>query len=458
MISKVLEFVKQHNMLSLKDKVLLGISGGADSVCLLEMMLALQSQYQLSLVAVHVNHQYRGEESDGDEAFVEALCKAREVEYVSKRVDMEQYARSNGCSLEEAGRHLRYASFFEVYNKLGCNKIAVAHNKNDLAETVLLNLVRGTGIRGLSGIEPVRDQIIRPIMCLTREEIEAFLKQYEWDYRVDSTNLEEIFTRNRVRHSVLPVLRSINSQAVSHIERTAFQLREIENYLQYETLQSYQMVVSEKDGQYFLKKDNLASYHDVIVKRVFRYVLGLIAGGLKDIEEKHINDMELLLSRNVGREIHLPHNIIVVRTYDGIAVKLRSECKIVSFYIEICEPGEYSILEGNAKLRVSFLNYKKSMSIPKNRCTKWFDYDKIKNTIVVRSRQQGDYLVVNEAGNRKSLKNLMIDLKIPRQKREVYPLLCDGNHVMWLIGDRISEAYKVNENTTKILVVEYMEV
>ena len=461
MWNQVVEYVREQRMLDKGDRVIVGVSGGADSVCLLFLLKELQHLYDLELHVVHINHGLRGEEAKRDEEYVVALCDELEVSCHVLNVDVDAYVREHKCSTEEAGRILRYEAFEREYNKLKCNKIAIAHNKNDVAETVLLNLARGTGIKGLTGIDPVRGAIIRPLLRVTREEIETYLEEKERSFCTDSTNLLDVYTRNKVRHHVLPALAGVNDQAVSHIARCASNLREIEAYLERQTVALYERIVTCKKGQYSICADALRLEDPVLAKRLIRKVIHACAGKLKDIEEKHVAAVYALQDKEVSKQVDLPYGMVAVRAYDAIIIKERQE-RAESLQegdeMPIESPGTYMFGGGKWKLRIEIFDHEKNRIIPKNSYTKWFDYDKIKNTIFLRYRRQGDYLIINEKGNKKTIKSLFIDEKIPREQRGNIPLICDGNHVMWVIEGRSSVAYNVTEQTKKILVVTIMEV
>ncbi|MDO5519223.1 MAG: tRNA lysidine(34) synthetase TilS [bacterium] len=462
MYNRVVEYVKQYNMLEQRDRVVIGVSGGADSVCLLLVLQELKNLYDLELFVVHINHGLRGEEAMRDENYVKMLCESLGVSCHVVLVDVNGYVKRHKCSTEEAGRILRYEAFQKECREKQCNKIAIAHNKNDVAETVLLNLARGTGVRGLVGIEPVRDFLIRPLLCVTRDEIEEYLCNKKVSYCTDSTNLENVYTRNKIRNIVLPELKKVNEQVISHIVRCANHASEIEDYLKKQTNELYERIVTVENGQYFVNVRELESAELVLKKRMLLEVMYACAGKRRDIEEKHVIAALGLAEKPVGKRVNLPYGMSAVKEYESIVVKSKkigeNNNPKNSLEIAIKAHKQYDLQEIGLKLNVSLIDYEKNMIIPKNRCTKWFDYDKIKNTIFLRYRRQGDYLAINDRGNAKTIKSLFIDEKIPREQRDLIPLLCDGNHVMWVLGGRISEEYKITEQSKKILVVTIMEV
>lgn len=456
MIQKVDDFIQEKQMLKEKDKVVIGVSGGADSICLFFVLLQLRKKYNLQLVVVHVNHGIRGKEAKEDERFVEAICQWENIHFESVRKDVIQIAKKKEMTVEEAGREVRYKAFFEIAEKYNCNRIAVAHNKNDNAETILLNLFRGSGIKGLTGIPAVRDKIIRPLLCIERKEIEQYLNEKEIPFQIDKTNFDSEYTRNRVRLDILPyVIEFINTKAIEHMANTAQIVMQVQQYIEKNTDKIYDKIVIHKNGKYSLLVEDFIKEDIIIKKQVIFKMLEGIAGGLKDIEAVHIDAILELCEKQVGKELNLPYGISAVREYKEITLFIDEQKQEQMFFQkEVIVPGKVYLEDKQQYLSFDIIEYKENMIIPKNICTKWFDYDKIENTIFVRNRQQGDYMQINQQGGKKKLKDYFIDQKIPQKEREAVLLLVDGSHVMWIIGSRISEAYKIDKDTKKILEVK----
>ncbi|BCN28987.1 tRNA lysidine(34) synthetase TilS [Anaeromicropila herbilytica] len=472
MINKVLQYIKANSMINEKDKIVLGVSGGADSVCLFFVMLRLREIYHLHLEVVHVNHGIRGDEAKEDEEFVKELCERENVPITIFHEEVKKIASDSKLSEEEAGRQVRYDAFYKVCEEKGCRKIAIAHNRNDSAETILFNLFRGSGIKGLTGIRAVRGEIIRPLLCVSRDEIEEYLEQLGEGFKIDKTNLLEEYTRNKIRRKVLPYVTSeINQKAMEHIVSSGNILSEVVAYIENNMLECYDRIVSydEIRKEYFIYVNAIMKEDIVIQKELVRYILSKISGGLKDIENKHVEIVLELIDKSVGKKVDLPYDIEVRKDYDKIIfgkhrkVIPRAKDLIIENLGEkdlriedtkIHIPGEYYDEDHKWKLEFELINYKKNLIIPTNGCTKWFDYDRIKNTVSLRTRREGDFLQIDQKGSRKKIKSLFIDKKVPRELRDRIPLLADGDHIMWILGDRISEAYKVNEQTEKILIVK----
>lgn len=460
MVKKVLDFIKEKKMLQRGDSVILGVSGGADSLCLLIILNEISKIMDLKLTAVHVNHHVRGKEADEDQSFVEEFCKNIGVKCVVCHINMVQLAKEMKCSEEEAGRIARYEIFEKILVKENGNKIAIAHNLNDNCETILFNLCRGTGIKGLSGIRVSRDNIIRPIMCLTRAEIEEYLNRNNIAFRTDSTNLEDDYTRNRLRHHVISYIEeNINSNAAVNIVRAGNDLYEIEEYLDMETeKQISKYVIIDEEG--CLIKDEVLQCHSVIQKRIIRSMINLLSGRLKDITRSHVESVLELFERNTGRKVDLPYQIVAKRDYKGVSLAVSSK-EDKDSENDFSDAVIYK--EGKVyfnKYITAIMERDKSFdqNVPELVYTKWIDCDMIKDGLVVRKRQAGDYLSIDNQGNTKKLKDYFINEKIPNDQRDDILLVADGSHIVWVVGHRISSNYKITESTKNVIMLSYNDI
>lgn len=464
MIKKVEQYCERYHMVEKGDRIVLGVSGGADSVSLFFVMLELCEKYNIEIVVVHVNHGIRGDEAKRDEDYVRELCGEYGIAFECVNADVRKMAKESRLSEEEMGRKVRYDAFAKVAKKYGCNKVAVAHNQNDVSETVLLNLFRGSGIKGLSGMEPVRDGLIRPLLCVKRNEIEAFLESRKISYQNDHTNFETDYTRNKIRLKVLPyVEEKINERASEHIVKSAEILSMAYDYIGMQTDAAYQELVTQTTKEWEISLQGFHQLHDMIKTELVRRVLFKIAKKQKDIEMTHVEIVVDLAGKGAGKRVDLPYEMEAVHQYDKLVLRKRERKKQEdAMELEVPIPGkleipgrtetiEFEIITVNDENREAL---QKMYANKKNDYTKWFDYDKIRNTVLVRNRKNGDYFEYNADGNRKELKRLFIDQKLPAEKRDRILLLADGNHIMWAIGLRISEYYKVQECTKRILKVK----
>lgn len=476
MINKVWAYIQKYHMIAENDYIVAGVSGGADSICLLLMLLELRKRCPFSIHVVHMNHKIR-EEAGQDAAYVADVCKQYQVPFTLRECDVEELAKREHISTEEAGRKVRYDAFYEVLaqnapEKKG--KIAIAHNQSDCAETFMWNLFRGSSVRGLTGISPVRDEIIRPIMCLTRVEIEAYLAQKEVGFCIDRTNLENTYTRNKIRNQVFPLVeKEISNQAISHIFTTCEKMQEINQLLQDMIEDAARLCILEDTQGVHIIENKWQSVHPTIRSYVVMEALARAAKSRKDLENIHVEQIMELFDRQNGKEIHLPYGLTAIREYAGIGILYKQEQKDALFYaltaedVHTIEAGqEIEIrLDDKACVCCRLILAKEALNgrncaeiekiIPANPYTKWVDYDTIKDNIVIRNRQTGDYMTVNSMCQHKSLKSIMIDNKIPKLQRDQIVLIAEGQHILWMIGGRISSFYKVTDRTSRILEVTY---
>lgn len=474
-IDKVCQYMLDYHMPVKNSHVIIGVSGGADSMCLLFVMLQLRKRLNMTVTAVHINHGLRGDEADADQAFTEHFCKLHGIECVTFHTDIRALADKEKISEEEAGRKYRYTCFEQVKNEYHADCIAVAHHQDDQAETVLFNLARGSGLSGLSGIAPVRDDIIRPLLCLNRREIEAVLKAVDIDFQTDRTNFDTNYTRNKLRHKVIPYMVSeINSETVAHISKTAINVRMALEYIQKQAEDALEHIrVNTEDDTYSgdsaliddpgeNKNQNaiccrlFLEYPEILQKEMLRQWLWKHTGSLKDITEKHLDAMIELVHHQSGRRINLPYGWIVVKTGENlrlvhaISKKISDQNQTVIYDITHI-PCEIKITPDTTVTFDILLN-EENIRIPENTCTKWMDYDKIKGSLKIRHRQSSDVMSIM-GGKHKKLRRVMIDDKIPEDRREQIWLLADENDILCILGGRMGEDYKVTKETRTILIV-----
>lgn len=470
--NKIIEYMKAYSMLdfeSIESKasgVVLGVSGGADSVALLSFFVSLRNSVapKLLLKVVHVNHMIRGEEADSDQEFVEELCKRLNVPYKVYREDIPAMAKKLDMTEEEAGRNYRYKAFrecaFELEMEYKCKcRIAVAHNKDDLVETVLYNLIRGSSLLGLAGIKPVRDMIIRPLLDTSRAELEEYLKELEQDYVTDSTNLETEYTRNKIRHLVMPELKKMNSAAVQHIADVARDALELGNDIGDRLLCAHDKEEREPSGVYEYpdgRKQDIYEREEISIAQLRNethlaageMILGAIesvCGRRKDITREHLREVYELSEKESGKSVDLPYGMIAERVYDRIVIRMRTVLN---------EKGSSDEVEG--RIVISHIPYSETLEISKKEYTKMIDCGKIKSTLVLRKPLPDDYIVISKNGGTKKLSRYFTAEKIERELRQAVPVVADGNEIVWVVGMRLSERYKVDSETQTVAVIEYI--
>ena len=453
---KINAFVEKHHMISDGDVVVAGISGGADSVAMFYMLKALQEKIHFQFTAVHINHQIRGSEAEEDERFVEKLCQREGVSYRAFHMDVQTLAKEMGKSLEEAGRIARYEAFEQVCREMGeeRSKIALAHHKDDLAETMIHHLVRGTGLTGLCSLKPVSGNRIRPMLCLERKEIEQYLQKKQKTWKTDSTNLDDDYTRNKIRHHILAYLREkINPQTVAHMAQTAEELNEVEEFLCIQVEKLSERVVKKQNESSILGEE-LKDEPQILQNRIIMEEMRRVCGQSRDILRVHIEDVKGLWKKQVGKKVNLPYNVTAFRVYEGIQiekdiVKEKNEEEMQE--IELNIPGDTEMGEYVVSCRILCTDFSE---IVEKKYTKWFDYDKIKGNLLIRHRKSGDKISVHPSGGSKKLKDYLIDRKIPQKQRDDLWMVADGSDVLWIINDRISEKYKITQHTKKMLRIQ----
>ena len=450
MLQRTAEFMRQHQMAQSGEMIVLGLSGGMDSVCLFHLLKELG----YSLAAVHVHHGIRGEEADRDEKFVEALCKKHQVPLYSYHFDVPKISREKHLSEEEAGRMVRRQAFTETMEKCNARCVALAHHANDRAETFLFHLSRGTGVKGLGTMKPVQGTVIRPLLWAQRSEIEAYMQEQCLDYVEDGTNASVKYTRNKIRHEILPLLEQVNEKSVAHICSVAEKLSSVSAYIDREAEKLCRLSTVMYRDEVQILKFAFCQGDEVLRIPVLQKCLEYLSGSLENITEEHLTKLLSLFEMQTGKELHLPYGITAVRTYEGIRMFFRKEKENLE-PVAFSGDGLYEF--GGKSFKISVESWDNSKNFPINNYTKCFDYDKIETVLFFRTRRTGDYLEVNAEHGKKSLKDYLINEKVPKEQRDQVILLADGSHVLWVVGKRISQYYKVTKDTTKILRVQCVE-
>ncbi|MGH4121937.1 MAG: tRNA lysidine(34) synthetase TilS [Clostridium sp.] len=450
-----MNFIKENSMFDRDDKVIVAVSGGPDSTCLLYILNELKEELGIKLFGAHINHCLRGLEADRDEEYAKKTCESLNIDFYSKKVDVHRISEEKNISCEMAGREVRYEFFKELMIKLTASKIALAHNANDQAETILMRIMRGTGIEGMVGIKPVRDKIyVRPILHLSRSEIEKYCDDNNIQPRIDKSNSEKIYARNKVRLDLIPYIEeNFNKDIINTINRLSDILKKDNDYLENISNKEYkkhcvigeQMVIINKSA--FLQ-------HEAIISRIIRRALLAVNHSLYNFEKIHIWNIIELQKHDTGKTTMLPQDIVVDNCYGDIHIHIHKKVTEVNnkeCYLKVNEKNFIQSLNGVIEIDViSKLGF---TEVKGNDYIVYFDYDKIAQPITFRYRKQGDkFIPLGMAGNKK-LKDLFMDLKIPKDKRNEIPLICFGPDIAWVVGYRISEKFKVSKNTKNILQI-----
>lgn len=455
MLNKIKDYIEKQDMLKKEDCVIVGVSGGADSICLLFVLLELQKSMGFQLVAVHVNHGLRGEDAMSDECFVKEICEKHNIPFVRYFENVELLAKKWKQSTEEAGRNFRRACFEQTMKEMGGTKIALAHHKNDSVETMLMNLARGTGLKGLGGIAPVQGCFIRPLLCVERREIAEFLQVNGISYRVDQTNMSDEYTRNRIRNHVIPYMEeNVNGKIVSHVDDTMTHLREVYQYMEEQVSIWKKTCVCESESGILIKEKEFLRIPDVLKSMLLKEVLGQMAEAEKDLESVHVKTLIELFQKQVGRKVDLPYQIEAKRCYEGISFSKKKEDFSSNNAEVIFRPEVMEYMFGNYRISCRIIEQKEMKNYTEKSGVKWFDYDIIKNGISFRTRRPGDYITIHEDGRTQKIKAYFINEKIPQGKRDEVLLVAEGSHVLWICGYRDNCAYRVSEHTKHILEIK----
>lgn len=457
---KLLTTIEKFQMLDTGDRVLVGFSGGPDSMALLHVLNEMKGLLNIKVNALHINHQLRTKAADEDEQFTIKVCKKMDIAIKSKKIDVMKYAKKHKLSIEESARVLRYEELSKQAKRLRCNKIAVGHNANDNVETVILNLVRGTGLTGLSGIPPKRDKIIRPLIEIERKEILDYLKQKELEYCFDLTNIELGYRRNYIRHKIVPLLLDINPNLINTILRTSEIIRDTKNNVMKMTAQAKKNVVLEApEGRIVLDIKKLLSYNLLIRREIIKTMLPRLGF-------EQIGAILALVNRPSGKRLELTKDYIIWKEYNKLILAQTEEKKAnlsnkvwkvnIGKMTKIHELG-LELTAGTTRCRHNLWRRSTKKKTLRKDCNyAMFDKSAIVLPLSIRLRQPGDRFIPFK-GKEKKLKEVLIDDKIPVRTRDRLPLLCDAHNILWIIGSRRSNIGLITNKTKEMLEVKIIK-
>ncbi|MBI5047823.1 MAG: tRNA lysidine(34) synthetase TilS [Deltaproteobacteria bacterium] len=460
-------------MLTKRDTVVVAVSGGVDSVILLHTLVRLSKEFKLSIIAVHLNHGLRGRESDRDEAFVKELAKKLGVKFTSKRIDINSLLKK-GDSLQDIAREARYVFFEEAAKRYKADKIATGHNMDDQAETMVMRFLNGSGLRGLCGIPPARRQYIRPLIDITRQEIEKYAEGKRLKFVKDSSNQSARYLRNRIRLKLMPILIGYNPSIKNDMARLSRILARDEDYMEDQAKDIFKDCIKEgargrKKTIIFLSAKKLNSLHDAIKARIFFMAAEELLGSPKGFYSYHAEDfLKLLSSRSPNASITLPHSMAVYREYDVITieksqkseVRSQNENKETTFEKVLKINGKTLVIADGeiriAEFKTEILSYHPTSHIPysTSKNIACFDYDKLEFPLIVRNFRPGDKFVPLGMNGHKKVKELFQEKKIARRRRNKVPILVSGSEIIWVAGMRQAEYGKIRANTKNVLKIE----
>ncbi len=455
MIQKVRETIRRYGMFEKGQRVLVAVSGGVDSTVLVHVLRELE-ELDLELIVCHLNHGLRGAESMRDFRFVKELAEEMGLGFRSRTLGKGELKKIKGRSLQDIARERRRRFLLDLHARLRADRIATGHNLDDQAETVFMRFVKGSGLKGLSGMAPVSGPFARPLIEVKRAEIEEFARNRNIEHVTDSTNLDTRYLRNRLRIKVLPLVRGLLNPAINEtIARTAALLRRDEDYLGKRAEKAFNDVLKRRTRDaVVLDRPGLLEIHEALRIRIFLMAVEALKGSDRDIYSPHMEAfLKILSSPRPNAAVRLPHGLSIVRCYDEVSVTASRPRAPRAFDVELEVPGS-TVLEGAG---ISFITGVLD-SVPrfegKDRCVAYFDLDSLKQPLRVRTFKPGDRMRPLGMKGRKKLKDIFMEKRIPPGLRRTIPLLCAGEKILWAVGVRQSEDCKVKKSTKRVLRVE----
>lgn len=443
LLDDVRQTIKEKELLDVGDSVICAVSGGADSICLLYVLLELKNELKLNLFVANVNHLIRGEEAVDDSNFVKKLCEEKDIPFFYREYDVPKISKEMKLGEEECGRVLRYKFFEELSKKLKECKIATAHNLNDNAETILFRLVRGSSALGLQGIRYKRGNIIRPLLDISRNEIEKYLVNKGISWREDSTNSVSLYTRNKIRLEVLPILREISSATELKIVDASKYISEDNAFLEKITDEKIEEIFKNE----YLIVENVESIPIPIMRRISNRVLK--RWGCNEADGDKTERFIEFLSKENGKKFDINGDFYAQKSYDRVYLRKKEEKKDLYFKIL---PN--TTLEQNSWI-ITIKVVDKLIKKTSNNIA-IFDFEKLDSELVVRYRKDGDRIIQKGLNGTKKISDILTDEKIDREKRDIIPIVECRGEILFLCGLRSSAAYLPDKNTKKFLVIEYL--
>jgi tRNA(Ile)-lysidine synthase len=450
---RVLETIKRHGLVRVGDTILAAVSGGPDSVAMLCALLSLAEGLNARVEAAHLNHALRGAESDADQQYVRGLCAQLSVPCTTERLDVAASAREKRMGIEEAARVARYQFLEQVADRVGASRIAVAHTSDDQVETILLNLLRGAGSDGLAGMPIQRGRIIRPLLDVSRADVEKYCAERGLTPRVDSSNLALDAARNRIRNQVLPLLETEQPAIRSSLLRLASLLRRETTLLEQMAQRRLAKILLRRDaGCVVLDAPKLRRSDPALRARIIRAALREVRGGLADIEQVHVEAVAALVEGHSGRALHLPDSLTASYSQGQLLISNRAlpEPAPAQHILEI--PGAVTVPSLAIEIRARLLE--QPAAVPPNSHRPFeaiLDHAALRPPLVVRTWQPGDRFHPMGAPGTMKLHDFFINEKVPRHERRRVPIVADAQGIVWVVGHRIDERFRVSERTRVIL-------
>ncbi|MDY6835279.1 MAG: tRNA lysidine(34) synthetase TilS [Chloroflexota bacterium] len=468
---RVFLFVKQHNLMMAGEKAIVAVSGGPDSVCLLHILHLLQEEIGMHIHVAHLDHMLRGEDSRADAEYVRQLCQASNIPVTLQSRDVQSYRAQQHLSLEEAARYLRYEFLAQVAQTTGANLVVVGHTSDDQVETVLMNLIRGTGLQGLAGMQPHtlyrvssgnQVRVVRPLLCVSRTEVQQYCQDHDLKPREDNSNGNTIHLRNCIRHELIPLLKSYNPSIKECMLNTTQIMQETNALLDSQIRDLWEHTVVREDNTMILDKEKISSQHVALQNQLIREVFRQLLGDLTNIERKHIEIVRKALSFPSGKSISLPRGLVLYVEYNRciIGADLNPPLELIPIQGErrLQLPGETQLPGWRVEATFKIIG-PVACKWPLRRdrfphplsLTAYIDPDVCGNDLTVRTRKPGDRFQPLGMSESKKLQDFMVDAHIPKAWRDRIPLVCSSEQILWVVGWRINNTIRVTENTRRIL-------
>jgi len=462
--NKVIHFIREHGLIDENTTLVVAVSGGPDSVCLLHTLVKLRDELKINLHIAHLNHKLRGKESDEDANYVFRLAVQLKLSCTIGERDVEDYRVLHGGTLEEAAREVRYNFLTDVAKVVKAGCVAVGHTSDDNIETILLHLVRGTGTRGLRGLQyrttwksgSETVGIIRPILELSRKETVEYCRENGLEARMDSSNLSLSPLRNRIRQQLVPLLQSYNTQVGDALLRTARAASDELDFLDSTVSELEDSIIQKKGNILVLDKAAFTSLPSALKRHLLRQSIEYILGNLKDIETRHIDEILGMLDKQAGKRIDLPGGLVFVIEYDRFLLTRElselSPLPVIDEEYDIIIPGETEM--PGWRISASVIG-REEMEDSNDDFTACFDIACTGNKLTVRPRETADRFQPLGMEQSKKVSEFMIDVKIPQAWRNNVPVVCSPSQVVWVAGWRIDDRTKVTPDTEKILRLQF---
>ncbi len=450
--------IEKYGMLKKGDRVVVGVSGGPDSVALLHILNSLKEIYKIGLHVAHLEHGIRGSESVEDMKFVEDLCGDLSIRITSKQEKTEKIARASNQSVEATARKLRYSFFQEVLESTKSNRIATGHNANDQAETLLLNLLRGSGMAGLVGIRPaMQGRIIRPLIESTRADIEEYLNSKSITYRIDSTNAEGRFERNRVRHLLIPMLeKEFNPRIVDCMARTASIFSVVNDYLHGEVEKVVAATTLIEEGRASIDLESLKGAPAALQRLVLYRVLRSLEGDDQVVSFDIINAvLNVAMRSRSGSRIDIGSGLVALREFDKLLIG-RDLALVERYDVQLAIPGSTPVEPAGGTFIAEVISERPGTGeVYRSGETAYFDLSQLELPLCARSWREGDRFVPFGLSGTKKVHDIFVDEKVPITGRSKIPIICDGDGIIWIAGVRRSERARIKDDTRTILKITF---